>query len=126
MKKMLSLSTLVALSLCVATQAFAAWDFFDRAEVHVAGVYSKPSNNGLEVGSVPRNPSNALLVAILDANGYPGSLLNNLTDQNLLALQPGFKWNYAVGMSYLFCGSQTRMFFDYEYFQITIRSVVLM
>lgn len=115
MKKLLSLTALAVLSAGMVTPAMADWDIFERGEVHVAGLYMKPSNNGLEVGST--QISGAPISIPGGVTPPLNNLLTSVFDEDIVSLEPRFRWNYALGFSYLFCGTQTRMFFDYEYFQ---------
>lgn len=103
MKKILTLSTIAALSLGLTPTAMANWDFLNRSEFHVAGVLSKPSNNGLETGSLGMAP-------------IPTAVVRFSPAVNLLDLEPSAAWNYALGYSYTLCGTTNKFFMDYEHF----------
>ena len=103
MKKVLGLTLGAGLAIA-AVPSYAMDDFIDNLGIYGAGIYDKPSNNGLSFG----------------ATGFTeptSSLVQNVSPYNRGEfLSPGYDWDYSLGISYHFPCSQTRGFIEYDRF----------
>ena len=77
-------------------------DALNNVAVWGEATYTKPSNNGLSVGD--------LLFANAAANVTDGGRRHTFID-------PEMDWDYALGLSYRFPHTHSRLFFNYEHYQ---------
>jgi len=101
MKKLLALTLGTAFTATVATPVLAE-NFLDYTGVYAAATYTTPSNNGLSMGD---------MITQVPAAGAID------TFNRALFVQPGFSWDYNVGINYHFPHTHTRAFLDYDNFQ---------
>jgi len=101
MKKILNVALGAFLATSWVTQSYGyGYDLLDYAGVYVIGDYTEPSNNGLSVGDLP--------TASPVANGFDGG-------RRALFLDPRFRWDYTVGITFDLC-CQNQLFFQYDYY----------
>ena len=107
MKKVLVLTLSAGLASAVVTSAVNA-SYLDNVGVYGSGTYTRPSNNGLSIGEIQTvNPA-------LEFYPYDRAVF----------LSPEFSWDYALGVSFRFPCTDTRLYAEYDYFNDTDHRVV--
>lgn len=107
MKKVLGLTLGAGLAIA-AVPSYAMDDFVENVGIYGAGLYTKPSNNGLDIGSYQNIPSGTGTTA---TGAYTIDPFNRA-----LLLSPKYKWDYSLGISYHIPCTDTRAYIEYDRF----------
>lgn len=102
MKKVLKVTFGTMLAAGLVTSAFAGEsELRQRGAVWVTGTYTESSNNGASYGDIQQSPT---VVANFDG------------ERRHVFVDPDLEFDYALGFSYHFCGTETRLFVSYDHF----------
>lgn len=113
MKKILFTALLAA----NVTAVHAMEDFWRYMTVSVTGTYTKSTNNGLSVGDTLT--MNSFGHPNFPAHSSPSDSADGVMDggRQWLFLDPGYEGDYALGLTYRFRGTPTRLFATYDHFR---------